>query len=143
MPAMRTVSAATLEASTAAIAAAISATITVATALGTIGTSVGASSASPETAAITAAVASAALWALEAGTRIGANAGKIFAWRAGIPRTAGLPWQKHGVIFYDCFDRGAVRRDRSRHDFGCNVLDGFVVRKVSALGFSHLLAIFC
>jgi hypothetical protein len=143
MPAMRTVSAATLEASTAAIAAAISATITVATALGTIGTSVGASSASPETAAITAAVASTALWALEAGTRIGANAGKIFAWRAGIARTAGLPWQKHSVIFYDCFGRGAVRRDRSRHDFGRNVLDGFVVRKVSALGFSHLLAIFC
>jgi hypothetical protein len=161
MPTMRAMAAAALEASSAAIRSTITATIgtairstitatigtairsTVAAAMGSIGTPVRASSASAETAAITAAVASAALWALEAGTRIGANAGKIFAWRAGIARTAGLSWQKHGVIFYDCFDRGAVRRDRSRHGFGRNVLDGFVVRKVSALGFSHLLAIFC
>ena len=131
MPAMRAVATATLEASTAAIRATItttvSTTVTVAAAMGSIGTPVRASSASAETAAITASVASAALWALEAGTRIGANAGKIFAWRAGIARAAGFPWQKHGVIFYDCFNRGAVRRDRSRHDFGRNVFDSFIV----------------
>jgi hypothetical protein len=143
MPAMRAVATATLEAPTAAIRATITTTVTVAAAMGSIGTPVRASSASAETAAITAAVASAALWALEAGTRIDANAGKIFAWRAGIARTAGLTGQKHGVIFHDCFDSGAVRRHSSRNGFRRNVLDGFIVCEVCALGFGHLLAVFC
>jgi hypothetical protein len=142
MPAMRAVSAAPLEASTAAIRTAIAATVTVTAAMRTIGAPIGASAASPEAAAITAAVASASLRALEAGTRIGADAGKILTRRARIARTTGFAGQENGVIFYDCFDSGAVRR-RGRKRFRCNVLDGFIMSKVSALGFGHLRAVFC
>jgi len=154
MPAMRAVAPATLEASTTTIWAAITATIrtairttitstvTVAAAMRTIGTSIRASAASAETATITAAVASAALRALESGTRIGADAGKIFARRAGIARSAGFPGQKHAVIFNNGFDGGTVRGG-SRKSFRRNVFDGFVVSEVGALGFGQLLAVFC
>ena len=153
MPAMRAVAPATLEASTTTIWAAITATIrtairttitstvTVAAAMRTIGTSIRASAASAETATITAAVASAALRALESGTRIGADAGKIFARRAGIARSAGFPGQKHAVIFNNGFDGGTVR-GAYRKCFRRNVFDGFVVSEVGALGLSQLCAIF-
>jgi hypothetical protein len=87
-----------------AIRATSTTTVTVAAAMGTVGPPIGASAAYTETTAITPAIASAALRALEAGTRIGADAGKIFARRAGIARTAGFSGQKHGVIFNDGFD---------------------------------------
>jgi hypothetical protein len=111
MPAMRAVATATLESPTAAITATIGTAIWAT--VGTVGAPIGASAASAETAAIAAAVASAALRALETGTRIGANAGKIFARRAGIARTASFAGQKDGVVFNDGFDGGAVRRHRS------------------------------
>ena len=142
MPTMRAVAAAPLEAPTAAIRAAIATTVAVAAAMGTIGTSIGASAAPAETASITAAVTSAALRALEAGTRIGADAGKIFSRRAGIAWTPGFPGQEHGVIFNYGFDGRTVRRDRSRHGFGRNVLDSFIVSQIGALSFGHLLAVF-
>jgi hypothetical protein len=108
MPAMRAVAAAAFEAPPAAITAtirtAIRATVTVAAAMGTIGTPIRASAASAETSAITPAVASAALRALEAGTRIGADAGKIFARSVRITRAAGFPRQKNGVIFNHGFN---------------------------------------
>jgi hypothetical protein len=117
MSAMRPVATAALEASSAAITAtirtairaAITATIgtpirsTVAAAMGTIGTPVRASAASTETAAITAAVASTALRTLEAGTRVGADAGEIFARRVRIARAAGLSRQQNGIVFKDGF----------------------------------------
>jgi hypothetical protein len=157
MPAMRAVAAATLEASPAAIRTTIRATIrtairatvrapitapiTVAAAMGTIGAPIGASAASAETAAIAAAVASAALRALEPGTRIGANTGKIFAWRARIARAAGFPGQKHGVFLNNGFDGCAVGRSGGKR-FRRHVFDGFVVGQVSALGFGQLRAVF-
>ena len=110
MPTMRAVATATLEASSAAIRSTITAAIgtairsTVAAAMGTIGTPIRASAASTETPAIAAAVASTALRALEAGTRIGADAGEIFARRVRIARAAGFPGQKHGVVFDDGFN---------------------------------------
>ena len=112
MPAMRTMPAATLEASTAAITAtiraAIATTVTVAAAMGTIGTPIRASAASAESAAITttitAAVASTALRALEAGTRIGADAGEIFSRSVRITRAAGFSRQKNSVVFNDGFN---------------------------------------
>jgi hypothetical protein len=110
--------------------------------MGTIGAPIRASAASAESTAITAAVASAALRALESGTRIGADAGKIFARRAGIARSAGFPRQKHGVIFNNGFDSGTIRDD-SRTSFRSNVFDGFVVGEVGALGFGKLRAVFC
>ena len=156
MPAMRAmaVSTAALEASTAAIAATIrttiratiwttvATTVTVASAMGTIGAPVGASAASAESSAITAAIASTALRALESGTRIGADAGKILARRVRIARAAGFPWQKHRVIFDDSFDSGTLGRGCGRHGLRRNVLDGFVVSKVGALGFGQLGAVF-
>jgi len=154
MPAMRAVAAAaTFEAPSTTIRAAITATIrtaiwatitrtvTVAAAMRTIGAPIRASAASAESTSITAAVASATLRALESGTRIGADAGKIFARRAGIARSAGFPRQKHGVIFNDGFDGGAVR-GASRKSFRRNMFDGFVVSQVGALGFGQLRAIF-
>jgi hypothetical protein len=157
MPAMRAVAAATLEASTAAIRAAITApirapirtairttvatTLTVAAPRGPIGAPIRASAASSETAAITAAVASAALRALEAGARIGADAGEILARRVRIARAAGFPGQKHGVIFHNRFDARAVRGG-GRHGFRRDMFDGFVVSEVGALGFRQLRAIF-
>jgi hypothetical protein len=71
--------------------------------MGTIGTPIRASTASAESAAITPAVASPALRALEAGTRIGADAREIFAWSVRIARTAGLSRQQNGVFFNDGF----------------------------------------
>jgi len=145
VPAMRAVSAAPLEASAAAISttirAAFATTVTVAAAMGTIGPAIRASAASAKTSAITAAVASAALWALEAGTWIGADAGEIFARRVRIARAAGFAGQQHGVIFHNRFHRRAVCGS-SRHGFRGNVFDGFVVSEVGALGFSQLRAIF-
>jgi hypothetical protein len=147
MPAMRAVamSPAALEASSAAITATIGTAIrsTVTAAMGSIGAPIRASAASTETAAITTAITSAALRALEAGTRIGADAGEIFARRARVTRTARFAGQKNGVILNDSFDGWTVCRYRSRNGFSRNVLDGFVVREVGALGFGHLLAIFC
>jgi hypothetical protein len=111
MPAMRPMAAAALEAPTAAVRSAITATIraaigtairsTVAAAMGTIGTPIRASAASTESAAITAAIASTALRALESGTRIGADAGEVFARRVRIARAAGFAGQQHGVVFND------------------------------------------
>jgi hypothetical protein len=157
MPAMRAVAAAPLEASTSAIRAAITApirapirtairttvatTVTVAAPRGPIGAPIRASAASSETATITAAVASAALRALEAGARIGADAGEILARCVRIARAAGFAGQKHGVIFHNCFDGGSLR-DRGRHGFRRDVFDGFVVSEVGALGFGQLRAIF-
>jgi hypothetical protein len=131
-----TMSAATLEASTATVRS------TVAGAMGTIGTPIRAPAASAETAAITAAVASPALRALEPGTRVGADAGKIFAWRVRIARGAGFAGQQNGVVFDDGFHGWTVCRHRRRHGFRRNVLDGFVVSEVRAFGFGHFLAIF-
>jgi hypothetical protein len=99
MPAMRAVATATLEAPPAAITATIRTAIrapvwaTITASLGTIGTPIGTPAASAEPATITATVASPALWALEAGTWIGADAGKILARGAGIARTAGFSRQ--------------------------------------------------
>jgi len=97
---------AALEASSAAITATIGTAIrsTVTAAMGSIGAPIRTSAASAETAAVATAVASAALWALEAGTRIGADAGEIFARRARIARTARFAGQKNGVILNDSFD---------------------------------------
>jgi len=109
MPAMRAMSAATLETPSAAITPTIGATIrtairsTVAAAMGTIGTPIRASAASTETAAIAAAVSSTALRALEPGTRIGADAREIFARRVRIARAAGFAGQQNSVVFNDGF----------------------------------------
>src|SRR5208337_2425039 len=152
MSAMRAVAAAgaTLEASptavwsaiTSPIRATICAPVTVAAATeGAVGTSLGASAASAETAAIAAAVASAALRALETGTRVGADAGKILSRRAGIARPTSFPWQENNVFFDDGFDCGAIRSG-SRKRFRRDVLDGFVVSEVGAFGFGQLRAVF-
>ena len=120
----------------------VATTVTVASAMRTIGAPVGASTASAETAAITTTVASAALRALEARTRIGADAREILTRGVGITRRASFPRQKNGVIFDDGFDSGTVGRHSGRHGFCRDVLDGFVVSKVGALGFGHLRAVF-
>ena len=150
MPAVRAmpVSAAALEASTAAIPAPVWATVwtairaTIATAMRTIRTPIRASSAAPETSAITATVASTALWALETRTWICADAREVFTRSVRITRAAGFPRQKNGVIFNDGFDGGTIGRRCGRHGFRRNVLDGLVVSKVGALGFGHLRAVF-
>ena len=131
MAAMRPVamSAAPLEASTAAISA------TVTTAIPAIGAPIGASASAPESTAITAAVASAALRALETRTRISANAGEIFARGAGVAWRPSFSRQKNGVLFNSGLDDGAFRGGCNRHVFRRNVLYGFVVSEVSALGF--------
>jgi hypothetical protein len=138
MAAMRAVAMPTapLKASTAAISA------TVTAAIPAIGAPIGASASTAESTAITAAVASAALGALETRTRISAYAGEIFARSARIPRRAGFPRQKDSVLFNSGFDDGAVRRGCNRHVFRSNVLYGFVVSEVSALGFGQFRAIF-
>jgi len=148
MPTMRAVAATALEAPSAAIRSTITATIgtairsTVAAAMGTIRAPIGASPASAESPAITAAIASSALRALETGTRIGADAGEVFARRVWITRAAGFSRQKNSVVFNDGFDGRTVRRDRSRHGFRRDMFDGFVMSEVGALGFGHLRAIF-
>ena len=148
MTAMRPVamSAAPLEASSAAVPAtirpAISTAVTIASAMRTIGAPVGASTASSEPAAITASVASAALRALETRTRIGADAREILTRCIWITRRTGFPGQEYGVLFDDRFDGGTVGRHSRRHGFRRNVFDGLVVSEVGALGFGHLRAVF-
>jgi hypothetical protein len=126
----------------AAIRATIATAVTVASAMRTIGAPIRASTASPETSAITATVTSTALWALETRTWIGADPGEIFTRSVRITRAAGFPRQKNGVIFNDGFDRGTIGRCCGRHRLSRNVLDGFIVSEVGALGFGHLCAVF-